>query len=159
MIQEQLIAALQSSQEYFERTTAALTEEHSALIPLEGMFTAAQQVAHVAHTVDWFMEGAFNRENGFDTDFEAMDKEIKAFTSMQSAKAFVKDAYSSARDKIASLSVEKLESALPEGPIMGGLPRKQVVQGIVDHTAHHRGALSVYVRHAGATPAMPYADM
>ncbi|MDF1838105.1 MAG: DinB family protein, partial [Planctomycetota bacterium] len=74
-------------------------------------------------------------------------------------KAFVKDAYGSACDRIASLSVEQLESALPEGPILGGLPRKQVVNGIVDHTAHHRGALSVYVRHAGATPAMPYAEV
>jgi uncharacterized damage-inducible protein DinB len=29
---------------------------------------------------------------------------------------------------------------------------------ITDHTAHHRGALTVYARLAGAVPPMPYAD-
>ncbi len=157
--QEQLITALQNSQEYLERTTALLTEENSSLAPKEGMFTTAQQMAHVAQTIEWFIDGAFESEAGFSMDFETMEKEVRAFTSLDSARAYLRDAYESARTTIAAQSIDQLESALPEGPIMGGLPRKTVVNGIVDHTAHHRGALSVYVRHAGATPAMPYADM
>lgn len=159
MIQEQLIGALQGSQAFFERTTSALTEEHSALTPKDGMFTAAQQVAHVAMTVDWFIDGAFISDTGFNMDFESIENEAKAFTSLNAAKAMLKDSYEAARIKIAGLSDEELMIALPEGPIMGGLPRSNVVNGIIDHTAHHRGALSVYVRHMGATPAMPYADM
>ncbi len=158
MIQEQLISALRSSQNYFERTAGTLQEEHSSLVPVEGMFTAAQQVAHVALTVDWFVDGAFTSETGFNMDFEAYENEAKAFTSLKSANALLKDSYEAACQKIAGLSNEQLNSARPEGPIMGGLPRRSVVNGIVDHTAHHRGALSVYVRHTGVAPAMPYCD-
>jgi len=32
-----------------------------------------------------------------------------------------------------------------------------VINAIVDHTAHHRGALSVYARLPGKVPMMPYA--
>jgi uncharacterized damage-inducible protein DinB len=39
---------------------------------------------------------------------------------------------------------------------MGGMPRESIIGGIVDHTAHHRGALSVYARLVGREPAMPY---
>ena len=39
---------------------------------------------------------------------------------------------------------------------MSGAPRLAVVSGIVDHTAHHRGALSVYCRLLNKVPPMPY---
>jgi hypothetical protein len=32
-------------------------------------------------------------------------------------------------------------------------------RGSTDHTAHHRGALTVYSRLLGKVPKMPYADM
>ena len=41
---------------------------------------------------------------------------------------------------------------------MGGVPRAAILSGITDHTAHHRGALTVYARLLGKTPPMPYAD-
>ena len=37
-----------------------------------------------------------------------------------------------------------------------GAPKLVIVNVIKDHTAHHRGALSVYVRLLGKTPTMPY---
>ena len=45
------------------------------------------------------------------------------------------------------------------GEIMTGAPKISVVGGIVDHTAHHRGALAVYARLLGKIPQMPYANM
>ena len=45
------------------------------------------------------------------------------------------------------------------GEIMTGAPKMSVVGGIVDHTAHHRGALAVYARLLGKEPKMPYANM
>jgi uncharacterized damage-inducible protein DinB len=48
---------------------------------------------------------------------------------------------------------------LPPGPVMGGMPRMAIVGAIQDHTAHHRGALTVYSRLCGHTPAMPYMEM
>ena len=35
-------------------------------------------------------------------------------------------------------------------------PKGAAAQGLVDHTAHHRGALAVYARLVGKTPSMPY---
>jgi uncharacterized damage-inducible protein DinB len=52
-----------------------------------------------------------------------------------------------------------LLTPLPEGPIMGGVPRIAIFGAIVDHTAHHRGALTVYARLQGVVPPMPYMDM
>ena len=39
---------------------------------------------------------------------------------------------------------------------MGGQPVSDVFWGLVDHTAHHRGALTVYARLLGKVPPMPY---
>ena len=50
---EQAIAELSAAQEYFNRSTRNLKEEHSAAAPAAGMMTAAQQMAHTAHTIDW----------------------------------------------------------------------------------------------------------
>jgi hypothetical protein len=40
---------------------------------------------------------------------------------------------------------------------MGGAPRASIIDGLTDHTAHHRGSLAVYARLRGKTPPMPYA--
>ena len=42
---------------------------------------------------------------------------------------------------------------------MGGQPRLAIFGALTDHTAHHRGALSVYTRLLGKVPPMPYMDM
>ena len=156
MMQESLLGTLQASEAYFERSTSALTEDHSTFAPGEGMFTAAQVVAHVALTVDWFVEGAFDRADGFDMNFEAHDAAARAYTSLDKARAKLKASYDAARAKIASLSDGELLAPIPEGPVMGGLPRMSIVSGIQDHTAHHRGALSIYSRLVGVVPPMPY---
>ena len=45
---------------------------------------------------------------------------------------------------------------MPEGPVMGGQPGSEVVRAMIEHTAHHRGALTVYSRLLGKVPPMPY---
>ena len=62
---QQAVAELSAVHEYFNRSTRNLTETHSKVTPAPGMMTVAQQVAHAAHKIDWFMEGAF-RPEGFD---------------------------------------------------------------------------------------------
>jgi uncharacterized damage-inducible protein DinB len=42
---------------------------------------------------------------------------------------------------------------------MGGVPRFAITNALTDHTAHHRGALTVYARLLGLVPPMPYMDM
>lgn len=158
VLHQELDAILANSQAYFERTISVLTEEHASLKPNDGAFTPPAMIAHVAITVDWFMDGALKGDDGFSMDFEAHDREAKLITSMEAARSMLKDAYESARARTKKASAEQWMSPLPLGPIMGGLPRRTVISGIQEHTAHHRGALSVYARLAGLTAPMPYGD-
>ena len=155
---QQAVADLNSAQEYFNRSTRNLTEEHSGLMPAPGMMTATQQVAHAAQTIDWFIAGAFN-PSGFDVDFDAHAKVVKACTSLAAARAWFEKAMVGAKATVGSKSDAELMAPLPPGPIMGGAPRMAIFGAITDHTAHHRGALTVYARTKGIAPPMPYMDM
>jgi len=157
-IAHQAVAELQSAREFFNRSTRSLAEAHSTFAPAEGMMTAAQQVAHVAHTIDWFLEGAF-RPEGFDLNWEEQAKVVGGYTSLEQARAWFERAVANAIARTASLTDAELLEALPAGPIMGGAPRMAIFGSITDHTAHHRGALTVYARLNGIVPPMPYMEM
>jgi uncharacterized damage-inducible protein DinB len=155
-------AALQgqvaSMEEWFNRSTRVLDEADSGFAPKEGVFTTAQQVAHVAQTFDWFVQGAF-AEGGFDSNFEAMDQQVRGVTSLGAAREWLAKAVQGAQACIEAHSEQEWQTPLPAGPIMGGMPRMVIFGAIMDHTAHHRGALTVYSRLLGKVPAMPYMDM
>jgi uncharacterized damage-inducible protein DinB len=78
---------------------------------------------------------------------------------LTAARAWFARAVAAATAALAAKSDADLLAPIADGPVMGGGPRMAIVSGITDHTAHHRGALTVYARLAGATPPMPYADM
>jgi len=148
---------LESAREFFNRSTRKLSEEHSTFAPAEGMMTVAQHVAHVAQTIDWFLEGAF-RPEGFDLDFEGQAKVVMGCTSLAAARARFETALETAKSTVAARSDAELLAPLPPGPIMGGVPRFAIFSSITDHTAHHRGALTVYARMKGIVPPMPYME-
>jgi uncharacterized damage-inducible protein DinB len=155
---QQAAAELDSAHEFFNRSTRNLSEAHSSVVPAEGMMSAAQQVAHAAQTVEWFMEGAC-RPEGFDLDFEKHAKATEACTSLAAARDWFERAMAAAKQRVAALTDAELLVPLPDGPVMGGLPRIAIFSAITDHTAHHRGALTVYARLQGVVPPMPYGDM
>lgn len=140
---------------FFERSTRSLTEEDSGFAPAEGSFTAAQQVAHVAQTIEWFFAGAFH-PGGFSTDWEGMDREIRTVQSLAEARRWLERAFAAGQAAIAAHTPREWAAPLPPGPILGGAPRFAILGAIRDHTAHHRGALTVYARLRGKTPPMPY---
>ncbi len=158
MIKEKLLVELKSMKEYFDRSTMVLEEADSAFAPKEGMFTVAQQAAHVAQTVDWFVQGAFAAD-GFDLNFESLDKKVRAVTSLNSARDWMARACAAAKKAIETHGEDEWAELLPPGPIMSGMPKYSVFGALIDHTAHHRGALTVYSRLLGRVPPMPYADM
>ena len=157
MSTEAFAQQLRSTKEYFDRSSRCLTEENSGFAPSEGFMTAAQQVAHTAQTVDWFMEGGF-RPEGFGLDFEGAAAEVAKVSSLKEAQAWLDRAFANAIDVIGSKSMDELQEPMAEGPVMGGAPRLAIVGAIADHTAHHRGALTVYSRLCGHTPHMPYME-
>jgi uncharacterized damage-inducible protein DinB len=146
---------LVASQDFFERSTRVLDEADSGFRPREGMMTVAQQVAHTAQTLDWFVEGA-SRPEGFDLDFEEHAKALEAVTSLAAARRTLATAYANAIQFLRSRGAEGLARPLPAGPIMGGQPISDIVWAMVEHSAHHRGALTVYTRLLGKVPPMPY---
>jgi uncharacterized damage-inducible protein DinB len=146
---------LVASQDFFDRSTRVLDEADSGFRPREGMMTVAQQVAHTAQTLDWFVEGA-SRPEGFDLDFEEHAKALEAVTSLAAARRTLATAYANAIQFLRSRGAEGLARPLPAGPIMGGQPISDIVWAMVEHSAHHRGALTVYTRLLGKVPPMPY---
>ena len=146
---------LLASKEFFERSTRVLDEADSGFRPREGMMTVAQLVAHTAQTLDWFIVGV-SRPEGFDFDFEKQAKALAAVTSLSAARQMLETAYANAIGFLRSRSPEDLARPLPPGPVMGGQPVSDIVWGMVEHTAHHRGALTVYTREIGKVPPIPY---
>ena len=146
---------LLASQDFFDRSTRVLEEADSGFRPQPGMMTVAQQVAHTAQTLDWFIEGA-SRPEGFDLDFEKHAKALEGTTSLAAARQNLAAAYANAIRFLRSSSPDDLARALPPGPVMGGQPVSDIVWAMVEHTAHHRGALTVYSRQLGKVPQMPY---
>ena len=86
----------------------------------------------------WFIEGAF-RPEGFDTDFQAHAKVLEDCTSLAVARAWFEKAMAAASATLSSKSDAELMTPIADGPSMGGAPRMAIVNGITDHTAHHRG--------------------
>jgi uncharacterized damage-inducible protein DinB len=147
--------AITNMKAFFERTLSALDESDSAFAPAAGMFTTAQQVAHAAQTYDWFREGAFSAK-GFRMDFPAMEAEVRKVTSLTAAKTWLDEAHQRLLRSLQTRPAADWHAPIAKDTIMSGAPRIAVVDGLVDHTAHHRGALAVYARLRGKTPPMPY---
>ena len=150
-----LIEELKSSQTFFKRSTEVLTEEHANFAPVPSAMTVAQQIAHTAATIEWFVQGAYSAE-GFDLNFEEHSKHYKSVTKLSAAREWIAKAFALAIAQAEKSSEAELQAKIVPGPIMGGEPRVSAFLGIIEHTAHHRGALTVYSRLLGLTPRMPY---
>ena len=146
---------LLASQDFFDRSTRVLDEGDSGFRPQPDMMTVAQQVAHTAQPLDWFIEGAGRRE-GFDLDFASHVAALEQVTSLAAARQSLAAAFAKAIHFLRSRSPEALAQPLPPGPVMVGQPITETVWAMVEHTAHHRGALTVYSRLLGKVPPMPY---
>jgi len=151
---EALVAQIRAARKYFDKSTECLDESDSAFAPKPEMFTAAQQVAHVAQTIDWFKDGVFG--DGFDMDFAKHEKGVRAVTSLKAARQWLDRSTNAIVAEIEKHSAADLAEPLPKDSIMGAAPRGAALMGLVEHTSHHRGALAVYARLVGKTPAMPY---
>jgi uncharacterized damage-inducible protein DinB len=121
------------------------------------MYSAAAQVAHIALTIDWFIDGA-TKPTGFNMDFEEHDRHAHAVKSLAEARRQLDKAFARLLDFIEANSQAYLDAPMTAGPLMVGAPRSTIVSGIVEHTAHHRGALTVYSRTLGLVPVMPYME-
>jgi uncharacterized damage-inducible protein DinB len=155
MISQQLVARVQVAGRFFGRSTRCFTDEDATFAPKGDLYTVAAHVEHTAGSIDWFIHGMFSPD-GFDLDFDRHIAEARACTSLADARAHLERSIENATRVLGGKSDEELMELLPEDSIFASMPRAAVIDGLVDHTAHHRGALTVYARLLGKTPSMPY---
>jgi len=153
-MKESLIEQLKTQQIFFLNTVSCLSEEDSSFKPTDEMYTVAQQIGHTAETYSWFIDGAFS-DKGFDMDQNGFIERTKSYKSFNKCVQQFKDSVENAIKKIESLPEKDFFTPIT-GEIMKGAPKMSVIGALSDHTAHHRGALSVYARLLGKTPKMPY---
>jgi len=155
-LRAEALAAIDDTRKFFDRTTSVLTEADSGFRATPETMSVASMVAHVAQTLDWFRRGAL--ANDWRLDFEVLTAETDAVTSLAEARRWLARAFAELRAAVEAVSDADLAADLPDNPILPGRPRYNAIQSIVDHTAHHRGALAVYARLLGRVPPMPYVE-
>jgi uncharacterized damage-inducible protein DinB len=148
---------VKQSLQFLSRTCSVFNDEDSDYAPTPGQFTVAQHVAHVAQTIDWFMEGGF-RPEGFDLDFGKHQQAVRQCGSLQEAMVWLVKSVDQATAILAGKSAAEMMEPIADGPIMPGEPRAAIIAAIAEHTAHHRGSLAVYARILGYAPPMPYSE-
>jgi uncharacterized damage-inducible protein DinB len=156
MTTEQAIGVMQKERAYLNNILKDFTPDHGDFAPVEGMMTTAQQIRHIARTIIWFREGAFG--DGFDMDFETYEAENRRAVSFNNAMSELHRTYDDYCAFLEGYSDEDLCAPMLPNEIMGPLPRFTAISAQADHTAHHRGVLSVYLRMLGITPTMVYAE-
>ena len=149
-----IVAQLKTSHKYIKSTVSIFDEDDAGFAPQPELYTVAGHIAHAADSVDWFVEGAFGK--GWNLDFEGLIAAARAVETLEEANAWLDRAFQKAIATFESASDEDLAAAIVDERIMGGAPRASIVGPIVDHTAHHRGALTVYARLLGKVSPMPY---
>lgn len=155
-LKTEALSEIETTRKFFDRTTRCLAEEDSSFRPRPQMMSTAGQMAHAAQVIDWFREGAFDAV--WAMDFAAAQAETDKVESLAAARQWLADAWQRLRERIEAATHEELAATLPDNLILPGRPRYHVVEAIVDHTGHHRGALAVYARLLGRVPEMPYAE-
>ena len=143
-----------SDQRFLDNIIAAIPPGSDDYAPFDGSLTVAQQVRHIAQTIHWFREGIF--KGNFAMDFEAAERAMKEPCTLAQAREELAGAWDALVAAIEGSTAETLAAPIPPNPLFGEMARWQVLLGNTDHTAHHRGALSVYLRGLGVKPPMPY---
>ena len=115
-----------ASREFFDRSTRVLDESDSQFRPRDGMMTVAQHVAHIAQTIEWFLDGA-TRPEGCDLNFGEQAKALAEVRSLHEARHRLENAFIHAADFLRGKTPEELARPLPPGPVMGGRPVHEII--------------------------------
>jgi uncharacterized damage-inducible protein DinB len=155
-LKSEALHEIQATRHFFNRSTRCLAESDSGFRATPETMTVAQQVAHVAQTLDWIREGMF--EDRWDMDFEKAMGVTNSVTSLTAARQELDAAWGRMLARVESSSDAELAQPMADNPILGTRQRYNGIEAMIDHTGHHRGALTVYARLAGKVPEMPYGE-
>jgi len=154
MNSETAVQHLQHERHFLLNIVKDFQPEDENFRPTPEMMTVAQQIRHIALTIHWFEEGAFG--GGFDMDFAKMEEECQKPWTLDEAVALLSQTYEEFIHRLQNLDDKEFLTLLPDNSIMGKVPRFAAILANNEHTAHHRGALTVYIRLLGRTPSFVY---
>lgn len=152
------VEMLHQQREFFLRSTSVFDEADSNFRPTTEQRTVAQMMRHTWRSVKWFTDAVFT-DIGFSMDFEGDERETQQAVSVEEERKLLDQEYDRAIEFWGALSEEQVAEPIPDNPLFGPVPKLTLVFACHDHTAHHRGALTVYARALGKVPHEPYADM
>jgi hypothetical protein len=170
-------------QEFFHRTLECFRDEDASFRVAPETMTAAGQVLHAAGAIEFFLSGLFGpfdgwsplskRQRGFvdmswtessnrSPEEQNTSPEVQeAGRSLGKAVELFDQSMASAIALFGARTVgELVQVPLAPNPIFPpGFTAADVFEILLDHTAHHRGALAQYARGLGREPKIPYFDM
>lgn len=174
---ELAVIQIQKQKEWFNRVISCFSEEDAAFRPREGMLSVAGQINHVTNGLEIFLAGVIlefdrlksrtwsSRRRGavwpsWDMEWSKNSNSdpVQTDESLAGAVQAFNETIDMVAEVFAGLSEQELIKPLAPNP-MRVLTPQRIVNGICDHSAHHRGALSQYARLLGKDPKLPYFEM
>ncbi len=134
-----------------ERLTIELAEampsKYYKFKPTPEMKTFAEQMGHIAHTIDWMYEHVVLQKKSGKTKSLDVTK-----MSKKEIIAYLRQAFERGRKNIKSLSKSELEEFVSFFTTGGKLKKKFGVLSVFDHITNHRAKANLYMRLCGLVP-------
>ncbi len=135
------------SQEFLTiRVAKAMPDSLYSFRPTPEMRSFAEQMGHIAHTIDWMFEHVvLQRKSGKTRPLDVTDM------SKDEIVEYLRSAFQRGRTNIRSLSENDLELTVPFFD-SGHLTKKFGVLSIHDHITNHKAKANLYIRLCGLVP-------
>jgi uncharacterized damage-inducible protein DinB len=134
------------TQDYLE----AIGADHLTFCPAEGSRSVAEQFLHIATTQYAFAASATGRANPLTQSSAAPERDEKLKADPAAFRRFVLDSYDFMIASVRELDADALDEEVAFFRLH--MPRSMLLAKALEHHAHHRGQVAVYLRLAGITP-------
>ncbi|MFY8300823.1 DinB family protein [Pseudoalteromonas sp. SS15] len=170
--------------EFFLRTLSAFNDEDSNFRPQQNMLSVKDQVMHTVGAIELFVSaylatlestskithtsfrpgqvwlGSSTAVTDMRWTQNADKKQFDEEVNMEEIKAIFSKTMAYASDAFAIPSEVELQQPIGENSLVPDFfCAEDIIEIMLDHTAHHRGALAQYARLLGHSPKIPYFDM
>lgn len=153
---EQAAGMFAKNRHFLDNVLKDFKEGDGDFRPADGMMSVAQQIRHIAMSSEWFYDGGL--DDNWALDFEAFEKANREPVTLAAARKQLDETCARIMARLGGMSEAQLGAPMKDNPILGAIPRLAVISADGDHMAHHRGALTVYLRLLGRVPTMVYSD-
>lgn len=128
----------------------AITADHLTFRPAEGSRSLAEQFLHLASTQYAFAASATDRPNPLARSSADVEKDEKLNRDPDAFRTFVLDSYDFMIDGVRQLDPAALDEEAAFFRMR--MPRSLLLAKAMEHHAHHRGQVAVYLRLRGIIP-------